>query len=161
MSNDLTRHFSFNDTTLLRAEDRDISELVQLINEAYSYQDAAKGAPRTNPEHFAKRMSETDLYVLKSNDKIIGCFYIEPYETSLHFGLLTIIPDLRGTGLGASMINAIIKYARAKSYKYLELDYMSLAPWLKRYYEKYGFTETGKVTEWGSVDLIRMRLELV
>jgi diketogulonate reductase-like aldo/keto reductase/GNAT superfamily N-acetyltransferase len=160
MSNDLTGHFSFNDMTLRRAEDHDIAELVHIINKAYSYQDLAKGAPRTNRDHLAKRISETDFYVLKSSDRITGCIYIEPHETSLHFGLLTIIPNRRGTGLGASMMNAVIEYARSESYKYLELDYMSLAPWLKRYYEKYGFTETGEVAKWGSIDLIRMRLDL-
>jgi len=38
----------------------------------------------------------------------------------------------------------------------VELDYMSVAPWLKPYYEKFGYVETGEVMPWGAIDLIRM-----
>jgi hypothetical protein len=37
---------------------------------------------------------------------------------------------------------------------------MSLAPWLKKYYEKYGYAETGTVEAWGTIDLIRMKKAL-
>jgi hypothetical protein len=39
-------------------------------------------------------------------------------------------------------------------------DYMSRAPWLKSYYQKYGFKETDEKIAWGSIDLIRMRRDV-
>lgn len=160
MHQSLIDYFSYDGVQLRTVHDDDISELVTLINDAYSYQDEAKGAPRTNVEHLITRISETDFYVLEKENKVVGCVYLESHITSLHFGLLTLTPSLRGTGVGKALIGAIIAYARHRSFEHLELDYMSLAPWLKTYYEQYGFKEIGEKVAWGSIDLIRMRLDL-
>lgn len=160
MQNDLINFFSYDDVHLRRIQDNDIDALVALINEAYSYQDEAKGAPRTNVEHLITRISETDFYVLEKDNKPVGCVYLEPHPDSLHFGLLTLAPALRSTGVGKTLIGAIIHYAKQHPYERIDLDYMSLAPWLKKYYEQYGFKEIGEIVPWGSIDLIRMRLDL-
>ena len=57
-------------------------------------------------------------------------------------------------------MEAIEEYSHALNIKRIELDYMSIAPWLKRYYEKYGYIETGEVTPWGDIRLIRMAKEV-
>ena len=158
--NSLAKYFKQKDTVLREVDATDVTALVSIINDAYSYQDSAKGRPRTDPEHLRARIEETDFYVLERDNEIVGCVYLEPQEDSLHFGLLTLIPNLRKTGLGKMVMDAIEAYAKDSGYRSLELDYMSLAPWLKGYYEKYGFEETGDVTEWGSIDLIRMRKEV-
>jgi len=141
---------------LLKAKSEDIAALVEIINHAYSYQDKAKGSPRTSFEHLSKRMEEVDFYLAKESDEITGCFYIEDKKPSLHFGLLTVIDEYRGKGLAQAMMSVIESYAKSYGYNNIELDYMSLAPWLKNYYEKYGFKETGGVIKWGSIDLINM-----
>lgn len=160
MDKSLAEYYSSDDVTLRKVNDVDIDTLVAIINDAYSYQNEAKGVLRTNQEHLVKRISETEFYVIEKNKKLVGCVYLESHQESLHFGLLTIIPELRGTGLGLAIMNAIIKFAKSNQYKYLELDYMSVAPWLKKYYEKYGFKDTGEKTEWGAIDLRRMRLDI-
>lgn len=160
MSN-VTEYFSFKDCRLREVQDADINALVALINEAYSYQDEAKGEPRTNPAHLHGRVAETDFYVITHGDEIIGCVYTESKDTALHFGLLTVVPAWRGTGLAAAIMAAIEDYAKMNDYKTLELDYMSLAPWLKKYYEQYGFRETGQIQKWGQIDLIRMKKNLL
>lgn len=156
----LANYFDKDGYTLRRAVEDDVPGLVSVINESYSYQDEAKGRPRTDPEHLLKRMSETEFYVLAKSETIVGCVYLEPIDDSLHFGLLTLIPEMRKTGLGKALMTAIIAYASSKSYVHLELDYISLAPWLKKYYEQYGFQETGEVARWGSIDLVRMKKSL-
>lgn len=156
----MDKYFHFDTVNLRRFKDSDTDALVLLINEAYSYQDHVNGEPRTNPAHLRKRASEVELYVVQKDDSLIGCVYIEPRYASLHFGLLTLIPKHRGTGLSQSMMEAIEAYAKDNRFTTLELDYMSLAPWLKPYYEKYGFIETGEVGPWGSIDLVRMKKNL-
>jgi GNAT superfamily N-acetyltransferase len=138
----------------------DTDILVALINRAYSYQDTHKKAPRTNPDHLRKRAAETDLYVLKKDQKIIGCVYIDTHESVLHFGLLTVDEEYRGKGYAQAMIAAIDTYAKATGYQSLQLDYMSVAPWLKAYYERYGFCVTGEVIPWGTIDLVKMEKTL-
>jgi GNAT superfamily N-acetyltransferase len=153
----MDKHFHFNNVALRRFLDSDTDQLVQIINKAYSYQDHVKGEPRTNPTHLRKRANEVELYVVAKDGVLIGCVYIEPRDTSLHFGLLTLVPEHRGTGLSRAIMEAIEHYARDSRFISLELDYMSLAPWLKPYYENYGFVATGQIMPWGSIDLIRMK----
>ena len=153
----LPSFFHYPNASLRGADENDIPFLVKLINEAYSYQDEAKGSTRTNPEHLRKRMTKTDFYVIERANEIVGCIYLEPRELSLHFGLLTLIPRLRGKGIAQAVMTAIEAHAQHHNYPTIELDYMSLAPWLRPYYEKYGFIATGEIQEWGSIDLIRMK----
>lgn len=157
MDRNLSNYFSIENVSLRLTLDQDVDKLVETINEAYSYQDAVKGESRTNHVHLRKRISETDFYTVLHVDKIIGCVYLEPEESVLHFGLLTLAPDFRGKGIAETVMSAIDKYANDHNFTTIDLDYMSLAPWLKKYYEKYGFIETGRVTPWGRIDLIRMQ----
>lgn len=160
MKKSLPSYLSSSTVELRYVQDGDIRTLVDIINDAYIYQDKAKGGPRTNVGHLTKRIIDTDFYVVTAEDKVVGCVYLESHGSSMHFGLLTIIPELRGTGLGSGIIEAIRNYSIDSCYVRIELDYMSLAPWLKKYYERYGFGETGERVAWGSIDLIRMRLDL-
>lgn len=152
--------FSFKNVALRRIASEDIKETVAMINAAYSYQDKAKGRSRTDRNHLSERISESEFYIAKSSKQIVGCLYVERHDPSLHFGLLTVAERFRGTGLGAALMNAIETYAKSSDMKALELDYMSLAPWLKSYYERYGFKETGQIINWGTIDLIRMSKSL-
>ena len=57
-------------------------------------------------------------------------------------------------------MKAIEQLAMAEGFKEIQLDYMSDAPWLKEYYEKIGFVETGQVEKWGLIDLVQMSKSL-
>lgn len=149
-------YFSYEGVELREAHVDDISFLVTFLNDAYSYQDHIKGEPRTNPEHLAGRMNEVTLYIAENSGTVAGCFYLEPKGKSLHFGLLTVTDEFKGKGLAPAMIEAIEKHAKQIGFRTLELDYMSVAPWLKNYYEKHGFTETGEIKHWGKIDLVHM-----
>ncbi len=152
----LANYFQFIDITLQRISETDIDATVALINDAYSYQDEAKGRPRINASELRKRTERSEFYVAKQDGRVVGCVYVERYPKKLHFGLLTVSSELRGKGLGPATMEAIENYARDLSMAVIELDYMSLAPWLKAYYEKLGYVETGEVTPWGAIDLVRM-----
>ena len=154
-------YFTFPGVTLEPIKEEDIDETIVLINQAFSYQDKYRGKPRTNPENFRKHyFGKTDFYVMKKSGKIIGCRYIQPDRESLHLGMLAIDNAHRGTGLAQAGMKAVTEYAKAAGFKKLELDYMSIAPWLKKYNEQYGFKETGTTQDWDDIKLIRMEKEL-
>lgn len=157
MELNLQSFFSLNDYSIRKTQDDDINALISIINDAYSYQDKAKGEPRTNLEHLRKRISETDFYTILYANTVIGCVYLEPKNAMLHLGLLTVAPKYRGQGIARHVLMAIEAYAKNYQYISLELDYMSLAPWLKIYYERYGFLETGEIQSWGAIELVHMR----
>lgn len=157
----LADFFTHPQASIRPTTDRDVPELVEVINHAYSYQDEAKGEPRTNLAHLRKRISETDFYTIVCNEQIAGCVYSENHDGALHFGLLTLSPRYRKQGIAESVIAAVESFAKAHEFSTVELDYMSLAPWLKRYYEKYGYKETGDITPWGNINLIRMQKKML
>ena len=152
----LANHFLFAGFTMRSAEPADILPIVAIINRAYSYQDAFKSEPRTDPEHLAGRVAETDFYVIETNQQLVGCVYLEPKERALHFGLLTVVPQHRSSGLAPAIMQAIETCAKAESFSSINFQFMSVAPWLEAYYQKYGFTRTGEVSEWGTIDLVGM-----
>jgi N-acetylglutamate synthase-like GNAT family acetyltransferase len=156
----LADFFHSPDIILRRIKDSDIYATVSMINAAYSYQDSHKKAPRTNDRHLPQKVHDSEFYIAAHDEQIVGCIYIERRDASFHFGLLTVIDNLRGTGIGSKLINAVEAYASEQGAKKVELDYMSVAAWLKTYYERFGYAETGGITHWGTIDLIRMSKSL-
>jgi len=157
----LPDYFHFPNVTLEPIEEVEIDATISLINDAFAYQDNIRGETRTNPENFRKYYyNKTDFYVMKENGKIIGCRYIKAQGSSLHLGMLALDKTHRGIGLAQAGMKAVIDYAKAAGFKKLELDYMSIAPWLKKYNEQYGFRETGETQDWDGMKLIRMEKTL-
>jgi GNAT superfamily N-acetyltransferase len=152
----LINTFNFASIKLSRMGEADIDATVAMINKAYSYQDKAKGRPRTDRGSLRQKMGETEFYVAKHAEKVVGCVYVKSQERAVHFGLLTVADSYRGKGLAAAMMAGIEAHSKSIGAERVELDYMSEAPWLKHYYEKYGYAENGQVTPWGTIDLIRM-----
>jgi len=153
---DLSDYLQYPDISLQLISEPEIDATVALINDAYSYQDEAKGGPRIDEQKLRQRIETSEFYVARQDGRIVGCVYVERLAKKLHFGLLTVAAQLRGKGLGVAIMEAIHDYARELDVQVVELDYMSLAPWLKLYYEKFGYVETGEVMPWGDIDLIRM-----
>ena len=103
----LSTYFSKKNFAMRALVDQDVGPLVAIINDAYSYQDAVKDEPRTSPNHLRKRASEVNFYVITKDDAIVACVYTNPQRTSLHFGLLIVIPEYRGTGLAQAIMKTI------------------------------------------------------
>lgn len=157
---DITTLFDYPGATLRKARIDDIDVLTPIINHAFAYQDEAKGAPRLDPGQLEKKLEKADFYVVETPTEVIGCFYVQQENKSLHFGLLVAIDSYRKKGLGQAMMKAIEEFARAKELDDLTLDYMSLSPWLQKYYEGYGFKQTGETLDIAWSILIRMKKPL-
>jgi GNAT superfamily N-acetyltransferase len=153
---DLADFFHFNGITLERISETDVFATVNMINKAYDYDAKHHYKPRTNQQHLRNKMSSTNLYVARQSAELVGCVYIEQKGTSIHFGLLTLVKRLQGQGIGIAIVSAIEQYAKSAGAKYLEIDYVSAAPWLRPYYERQGFNETGQHEKSNDIELIRM-----
>lgn len=152
----LTSYFHFPEMIIRRHTQADIEPAVTMINRAYTYQDAIKGEPRITAQKLRDRARSTEFYVAHHAGILAACVYLESRPPVMHFGLLPVSEQFRGRRLAPAILAAIETYSLALSCRTLELDYMSAAPWLKAYYERHGSTETGQVTSWGKIDLIRM-----
>ncbi|MDF2461372.1 MAG: GCN5-related N-acetyltransferase, partial [Candidatus Saccharibacteria bacterium] len=150
----LADHFHRPGFTLRRLRRSDYPVVVPLINDAFSYQDAARGGEtRTNPKHLEWLDGITEFYVILEGDEIVGCVHTEPEGNGVFFGLLTVVPQLRKTGLARAVITAVENYSRALNAECVRLGVMSISPWLKHYYERLGYSATGKVEPRQGIDI--------
>ncbi len=153
----VSNYFSFQDLSLQLIEESDIEAAVTMINSAYLYQELATRIPRTDAERLRERMEASVVYVVKQTDgNVVGCICIEPIDGGFHLGLFAVSHERRGTGLASAILIAIEKFTSASGMHLLELDYMSIAPWLKPYYQKHGYLETGQSRAWNAIELIEM-----
>jgi GNAT superfamily N-acetyltransferase len=154
---DISDYFNFQDLSLQHIETLDIATAVKMINTAYLYQEQATGTARTSAERLHERIDASVVYVVKQPDgAIVGCVYIEPIDDGFHLGLFAVSNERRGTGLADAIFMAVEKFTKASNMHLLELDYMSIAPWLKPYYQKRGYIETGQIRPWNDIELIQM-----
>lgn len=63
-------------------------------------------------------------------------------EGFLHIGRVCVLPQMRGTGTGANMLQALITYAKQNGATGVELGAQTHAT---KFYEKLGFTSFGEV----------------
>lgn len=153
---DLPEFFEHADITVTRATQEHLDAMHELINNSFSYQDEAKGEKRIVKEVLAKRIANEPMYVWLSDKQLVACLYLAYKPQTIHFGLLCITEGMRGTGLAAQILQSLEEYTLARGDTTLELDYMSLSPWLKGYYERYGYNETGEREDIGWCQLICM-----
>ena len=146
-------------TVSVLAED-DMQEVVRLINHAFAYQDEAKGRERITLDELAQKMRKTNFYVIKQQDTIVACVSLELREDCLYLGLLSVADQMQGGKLAPKIMQAIDEYAKQLDYKRIDLSYGSASPWLKKYYERYGFAETGETRDIGWSELIDMSKSL-
>lgn len=113
--------------------------------------------PRTNHKNLKEHISESEFYVFRHKNRIIGCVYIELSSTQkVYFGLLTIDKQYGGIGIGKEITKSVERYVKSLGKTELLLAYMHIAPWLKSYYEKLGFKENGDEWNWDGIRLIHM-----
>ncbi|ADF53900.1 MULTISPECIES: GNAT family N-acetyltransferase [Zunongwangia] len=97
----------------------------------------------------AEYMAERKAYfVIEKNNQIIGCCGIGPLpgfeEKICELQKMYFLPEARGRGLGAQMMDTCLKYAKSQGYKKC---YIETLPYMKdacKLYKKTGFEELEK-----------------
>ena len=97
----------------------------------------------------AEYMAERKAYfVIEKNNQIIGCCGIGPLpgfeEKICELQKMYFLPEARGRGLGAQMMDTCLKYAKSQGYKKC---YIETLPYMKdacKLYKKIGFEELEK-----------------
>lgn len=97
----------------------------------------------------AEYMAERKTYfVIEKNNQIIGCCGIGPLpgfeEKICELQKMYFLPEARGRGLGAQMMDTCLKYAKSQGYKKC---YIETLPYMKdacKLYKKTGFEELEK-----------------
>lgn len=136
------------------ADRKAIAEIYRTLFEAMSnLQPQYIQAAEQDPDFILKIITESkkDILVAQCGVQLLGfalvlmthtppyrCFVPHPYADLLD---LAVLPDARGNGLGALLLQAVKGWAKAYGADYLELDALSNNQGAIRLYEREGFRE--------------------
>src|SRR5689334_7849972 len=137
------------------ATDKDILQLVQLINSAYRGEEAKKGwtheadliegNKRIDEISLKEILQNPDAVILKisEQERIIGCVYLEQKRNHMYLGMLTVSPTIQGKGTGKKLLRAAEDYAAEKNCRLIEMTVISARTELIQWYERNGYHNTG------------------
>lgn len=138
------------------ATSADATQISLLVNGAYRGESAKKGwtteadlldGQRTDPESLQNMMQTTGSTILKYEDAagtIIGCVYLQQKGDALYLGMLTVAPDLQGSGIGKELLKAAEQHARANGCRKVTMTVISVRHELINWYERHGYIVTGE-----------------
>jgi ribosomal protein S18 acetylase RimI-like enzyme len=138
------------------ATPNDIPALDALINSAYRGESSKKGwtteadllgGLRTNPAALAAMLAEPDSVILKyvgSEGAIHGCVYLKKEGLSLYLGMLTVDPNLQGSGIGKIMLAAADDYAKSAGCQFIKMTVISVRAELIAWYQRHGYKPSGE-----------------
>lgn len=134
----------------------DVMELVALVNSAYRGESSKKGwtteadlldGQRTDPESMMELIQKQGSVILKhtsENGTIDACVNLQEQENKIYLGMLTVSPELQGSGIGKKMLKASEEYAREKGFKGICMSVISVRSELIAWYERHGYRNTGE-----------------
>jgi len=125
----------------------DALPLTRLINSAYRVEAFFIIGDRiTDPEVLTRiQGDDSDFLVVDAPmaGGLSGAVYVERRADHGYFGLLSVDPDVQGTGLGRLLVEAAEAHCRAAGCRALEIDIVNLRTELPSFYAKFGFTPVG------------------
>jgi ribosomal protein S18 acetylase RimI-like enzyme len=139
------------------ADFNDIPGLVFLINSAYRGETSKKGwtteadlldGTRTDETNIRELMEDKNAVILKcmqENENIIGSVYLQQQNDKLYLGMLTVSPELQGSGIGKKLLAAAIDYAKKMNCVFIFMTVISVRRELIAWYERHGYKKTGEV----------------
>jgi len=130
---------------IVEAEACDAVAINRVINAAYRVEDFFKVGDRTNVREVADYLlTETFLVARDEDDAIVGAVRVSIHADRGHFGMLSVSPPAQGTGLGRTLVEAAERFARERGCTTMDLEVASPRTELPPFYEKLGYTVTGR-----------------
>ena len=133
----------------------DAEKLVILVNSAYRGESSKKGwtteadyldGARTDLEGILEMMERPGacIIVAERANEIFGCVFLQKQEEGLYLGMLTVNPDLQGSGLGKQILNFSEEYAKKEDCQKIFMNVITLRHELISWYERKGYHTTTK-----------------
>jgi len=135
-------------TRIRRLEEPDIDAAIALTDlEDWGYTHADFRRLRT--------LSPAGCFVAESDRRIVGVLTTTTYDGLAFLGAVIVSPDLRGKGVGRTMMEAALDHLRGNGVRTVRLNaYLDAIP----FYEKLGFRREYEVIRWhGTTYAGRMR----
>jgi GNAT superfamily N-acetyltransferase len=78
-----------------------------------------------------------------SADVLVASVYVEPRGERAYFGMLAVLPNMQGHGLGRLLVEAAENWARERGCEVMDLTVVNLRTELPPFYGKLGYVESG------------------
>jgi ribosomal protein S18 acetylase RimI-like enzyme len=137
-------------TSVRRAQPSDIPALTELVNRAYAVEAFFVDGHRTTADEIAGLIRSGGFLVLEYAGGICAAVLFQaPGEhhgvppSHAYFGMLSVLPELQGMGLGARLVRVAEAMAEATGATAMRLRTVNLRPELTRWYRSLGYCEVG------------------
>jgi ribosomal protein S18 acetylase RimI-like enzyme len=137
-------------TAVRRARLSDTAALTQLVNRAYEVERFFLEDERTTADEIAGLIRSGGFLVLEYEGGICAAILFQgPGQrddvppTHAYFGMLSVVPELQGMGLGLRLVRVAEAMAEASGATGMSLRVVSLREELSRWYKSLGYREVG------------------
>jgi ribosomal protein S18 acetylase RimI-like enzyme len=141
--------------TILIATPSDSEDIAKLVNSAYRGESSRKGwtteadlldGTRTNASAVNDIIEREDGAILKclSGNTIVGCVELNKSGREMYLGMLTVQPELQGSGIGKKLLFAAEDEARKQKFNKITMTVISVRSELIDWYKRHGYVDTGK-----------------
>ena len=141
-------------------------ELLALILRAFAYMDAVIDPPSSahllTPASLREKAKLETVFLAIDNNRIVGCVFALARETDFYVGKLAVDPQRQGQGIGARLMQAVERLARAGGKDTIELQTRIELTANHAAFARLGFRETERTAHRGydRPTSITMRKEL-
>ena len=142
---------------LTTATPSDIPALLQLVNSAYrgdpsrrgwtTEADLLAGDIRTDADDLARLMARPEAVILKAvdaADRLVGCVFLEKRGDRLYLGMLSVLPELQGQGIGKVLLHGAEARAVHLGCRAVYMRVLTPRHELLAWYERHGYCPTGE-----------------
>src|SRR5947209_6969832 len=146
---------TFSNRNISIATGADIPAITRLLNSAYRGEtskqgwtteaDLIVGETRTDEADLKQIMEQEGSVFLKYTNEqhqIIGCVNLQKQGDKLYLGMLSVVPQLQGGGIGKQLLKAAEEYAKALHCTAIYMSVISARTELVQWYQRYGYKDT-------------------
>lgn len=132
------------------AEPADVDTVREVVRAAYAHYIARIGKP-PGPmlDDYARRIADSQAWVLEHAGRIAGVLVLEAQTDSLLLDNIAVHPQNQGSGHGRTLMAFAEAEARRRGFAEIRLYTHVLMTENQALYRRLGYVETGRVTEKG------------
>jgi len=137
-------------TSVRRARPSDTAALTDLVNCAFAIERYFLDGERTSPDEIASLIGSGGFLVLEYAGGLCGAVLVQGPgvragvpPSHAYFGMLSVLPELQGKGLGLRLVRVAEAMAEASGATSMRLRIINLREELSRWYRSLGYREVG------------------
>jgi predicted N-acetyltransferase YhbS len=124
----------------------DIPAIVSLVNRAFEVELFFLDGDRTSVENVTEMLAKGQYLLAESHEgHLVGCVYFEKRNERAYFGMLSVDPNLKRTGLGRLLIETVEDHARKHNCVAMDITVVNLRTELPPYYRRFGYEISGEL----------------